>query len=75
MRPSSEWISSDYNYWVDILENISLTEQHNILVFQPIYYKFETQEGRVSGPGVFYKITAVFIYAGVAVISKPIFHE
>ena len=62
-------------YWVDILESISLIEQHNIFVFQPIYFKFETQEGRISGPGVLYKITAVFIYAGVAVISKPTFHE
>ena len=57
------------------MENISLTEQHNILVFQPVYFKSETQEVRISGPGVFYKITSVFIYAGVAVISKPIFHE
>ena len=57
-------------YLVDILESISLIEQHNILgFFQPVYFKFETQEGRISGPGVLYKITAVFIYAGVAVIS------
>ena len=44
-----------------ILENYFAYGQHNILVFQPIYFTIWTQEGSISGPSVFYKIAAIFI--------------
>jgi len=48
---------------VTILENYFANGQHNIniFVFQPVYFKFWTQEGSISGPSVFYKIAAIFI--------------
>ena len=47
---------------VDILENYFTNGQQNIFVFQPVYFKFWTQEGSISGPSVFYKIEAsIFI--------------
>ena len=45
---------------VDILENYITNGQHNIYLFQPIYFKLWTQEGSISGPSVFYKIAPIF---------------
>ena len=53
---------------VDISGNSCANGQHNIFVFQPIYFKFLTQEGSISGPSVFDKITAISIFAKVGVI-------
>ena len=46
---------------VDILENYFANGLHNISVFQPIYFKFWTQEGSISGPSVVHKTAAIFI--------------
>jgi len=53
---------------VDISGKSCANGQHNIFVFQPIYFKFLTQEGRISGPSVFDKIAAISIFAKVGVI-------
>ena len=66
------WSNYDYDYHGRI---ISLNEQHDIFVFQPIYFRFGTQEGNISVPSLFYKIAAIFIHAEVAVISKPTLRE
>ena len=46
---------------VDILENYFTNGQYNIFVFQPVYFRFSTQEGSISGASVFYKIASIFI--------------
>ena len=46
---------------VDILENYFVNGQHNIFVFQLVYFRFWTQEGSISGSSVCYKIAAIFI--------------
>ena len=46
---------------VDILENYFTNGQHTIFVFQPVYFKFWTQEGSISGPSEFCKKAPIFI--------------
>ena len=38
-----------------------MTRLPDIFVFQPVYFRFWTQEGSISGPSVLYKITAIFM--------------